>query len=137
MSYFLILSVPRSRLADLPFGPEFQVEDVSASPIGRAATGGRVGSSAYLVTVDGCSTDVLVRGERRNDRRAEFLRGVEALLQREHAVSLLIHWARGAVRQEPATLRHREKIAYPDLTRLFPHHLEEDAPYVILRDLTP
>lgn len=131
MTYFLCIAVS-AKLLDMAkeFDERILIEDVSGLPVGKATLGGNARSSAFLVMMNGCSTDLLDAGARKRYSSRLFLDGVESILKRLPSVSILAHWFHGPISSETVMAAQKVPLTLGELKRIYPA-IEQDVRYVI------
>lgn len=130
MTWFCCIGT-ESKLPDIgEIFDQFELTDVSKTPIGRCVTVNREDRRAYMVTLGGDSTDVLGLGYRRASRFDQFVKSLERLSLIGPATSLLCHSFRGDVETESVTASRKETVEARSLSEL--GRFEEDVRYVIL-----
>lgn len=133
MSYFICLGVSNSSFSvgDL-FAQDVNLSDASSFPFGVVTIGGYQDGRAYLVTMNGSSTELLGRGPTKKNHPEYFINGVEKLLQHLHSVAFVVHWFTGMVKYEKVSISHKESISFAELKTQF-SSLQEDTRYIITR----
>jgi hypothetical protein len=131
MSYFLCVAVS-NELHDIikVFDERLLIEDVSSLPVGKATLGGNQRSKAFLVMMNGCSTDLLDAGARKRYSSRLFLDGLEGILREAPSVSILAHWFHGPISSESVTAAQKILMSFEELNMIYPA-IEQDVRYVI------
>lgn len=125
MSYFLAISMRSQRRP--PMRASYQDYFLSAAkltlansiPIGAALRNGQ-DAPVFLVTVNGCSTDLLGRGSPQHDRSDSFLKCLRELVDDEGRVSVLLHWFSGDVRTELVPIDSKSVVSMADFRADYP-----------------
>ena len=132
MCYFLCISTPYEVTGIIEtLTDEWNLEDVSNTPIGQATRGNRPNGISYLVTEGGCSCSLLGRSHIGNNSTAQyFLHSIERALKQLPAISVLVHVCRNNLMDEKVRIRMKQHISFELLVSLFPN-LEEDVRYII------
>jgi hypothetical protein len=121
---------PAPNLASCFPAERFTLMDATGTSFGRAAAGNRTDASACLVTVGGCSTDILGRGSRKRTRSAEFLAALRIVVQRMGGVAIVAHFCHGDVREESVAVTDTVAMSYEEFEAQFAD-IREDVRYVI------
>jgi len=113
------------------FPPPIELQQATNFPIGRSILAPSGQGKAYLVTVNGCSMDLMGRTSKRKSRVDLFTDSLTAALAEVPSMWVLVHWTHGDVSEERIALRDRQKISLDTFLELFPN-LEEDVRYTVL-----
>ena len=136
MTYFLGLTVlplgrcsaPSPAHVASAFPAWMSLKDISATPFGEAVGGGSK-RLAFLLTTDGCSTDLMGKGPARASRVNEFKSCLKVVFETYGGFALVVRFFRGDVGTETVSIRRTAKISLESLLETFPE-LEEDTRYV-------
>ncbi|MCG3137434.1 MAG: hypothetical protein HJJLKODD_01278 [Phycisphaerae bacterium] len=131
MCYFLCLglSEPPARPTE-HFAAPLELHPADGTPIAAATLPKAAIGGSFLVTLQGCSCDLMQGGHRQAGRPELLLAALTSLLQHIPSVCLLKHWFTLPVAESTVTAEREKILSLRQFAKMYPA-VDEDVRYVI------
>ena len=131
MCYFLCMGVSQEVKNPGPFFPkEVEVLPIPEAPIRKAVWDDAEEGMAYVLTINGCSCDLMLGGHRMPGQPELVIEGIKKLLDQTPSITLMSHWYTQPLNEVPVSAAGQKKLKVKQFEKTFPR-LDEDVRYII------